>query len=263
MNNKRFRLRHDGFSRSMLRDRELLIAFLKMVLSRKLFSMLDLDTVELSNESYFNKGLYDFNNGRDLTPTVPILIQHGKKKWNILYRFRMCFSKFFREVLGAFIPDFDYITVNMNDSKHDNISNPKLYLFVKLLGSSHGDLRGAFMTSLSKIAREASPGEISKRYSKVLEDSIEYISGSTEITPEEIDIMISILEKENKELATELSTLADKMEIRGIKKGINIGKEEGKEEERLTIAKTMKEMGISSEQIMNATKLSEEDVNKL
>ena len=45
--------------------------------------------------------------------------------------------------------------------------------------------------------------------------------------------------------------------------GLAEGKEEGKTEERLEIAKKMLEMGLSVEQITEATGLSEEDVLKL
>ena len=49
----------------------------------------------------------------------------------------------------------------------------------------------------------------------------------------------------------------------GREEGLAEGKEEGKTEERLEIAKKMLEMGLSVEQITEATCLSEEEVLKL
>ena len=49
----------------------------------------------------------------------------------------------------------------------------------------------------------------------------------------------------------------------GREEGLTEGREEGKTEERLEIAKKMSEMGLSVEQITEATGLSEEEVLKL
>ena len=49
----------------------------------------------------------------------------------------------------------------------------------------------------------------------------------------------------------------------GKKQGIEIGEAKGKKEEKLAVAKKLKEMNLSVEQIMQATELTKEEIEKL
>jgi len=196
---------------------------------------------------------FDINNKRGLHPVIPIVIYHGKEKWE--YRsFSSCFDGIDEE-LARFIPCFDYLLSDLS-------------------GLSHGEIKGRIFTEVSleialSLMKHIFDEEQLRKYLKdifevgrmyyeeekgleFLECVLRYLFGSTEISEKEvIKILTQISMKGGEQAMTTAEMLIDK------------GKREGKREGKLEDAKVMLLEGLEISFISKVTGLSETEIAKL
>jgi predicted transposase YdaD len=185
-----------------------------------------------------------------LTPVLPILFYHGESPYTA-FKFSQLFPADFPEELKPYHPDFSVTLFNLTTLPDAKLTGPpEMTAALWALKYARSEIEKA-LAALERLAKTAGDVFIKNPgfdYLKV------YLLAASNRTPEEIlDMINSIIHvsflKEN------IMSTAEML----IKKG----KLEGKQEERLMLAKKMKGNGIPLDKIVDITGLSREEIEAL
>ena len=295
MNNKVVNT-HDKFFKSLFSSKNRIEEFVSKTISPNIVERLDLNTLKIDNTEYLDKRLnssfsdlvYNCKYGdekdvkisllfehksqpekfphfqllgymlriwelqikqkEELTPIIPIIFYHGKKKWDI-----KSFDEYFGKLdnqLQAFIPKFDYELIDTSTysdielQKHfDNIELQVGLLIMKNIFNEQKMLEqiGRLSDQINKL--------LQTKEGKDFFDSITiYMLNSTKIPS---DKYRELMETISTQAETQFVSTAQKLRIDGI--------EEGKKKTALRLIIK----GYSNSIIMDATNLSENEIEKI
>ncbi len=212
----------------------------------------------------------DMEEGRELTPIIPILLYHGETEWNEADNLEMCFHWFARRILGDFIPYFKYVCLDVSKIDISKLKGgPRLKMFFQILQESHGDLKKGFEKAIDILNNGLRGRSVPSGVDRDLSNIIEYVSRSSKVSPESLDMIIDKIEIP--ELEEKAMTLAEKLEERGFAKGRLEGERTGRLEgertgrleEKMYTAINLKHMGVNAEFIIAATGLSRQEVEDI
>ena len=182
-------------------------------------------------------------------PVVPLVLYHGKKKWNIATNFASSLEipEELRDYLIKYIPEFWYLLLDLGSDKMNiGYFSVALQAFLKTLENVW------FLSRRSKIKALFKDyfAPIYKENRKILDDLFDYIICSTGKLDIEFVIEIAI-KYISPSVGDKIMTIAEKLEKKG--------KAEGKAEVALGLLRE----GISLEVISKTTGLSEEEIERL
>jgi Putative transposase, YhgA-like len=173
----------------------------------------------------------DLKNGRPPSIVVPILIYHGKTKWEEK-RLHDTFAKYLPETILAYIASPKYIVIDLQAMSDDDIKR----------AIDLGELRGAFtalkhahdkkffeqnLKEILNFVRISPPTLLFQTYLKML---MEYSQRRSGLDDKEFNTIVEQL-KPDSDMATAFKTIfevaEEKAEKKGIQKGIKEGIKEG------------------------------------
>ncbi|MFH0926046.1 MAG: Rpn family recombination-promoting nuclease/putative transposase [bacterium] len=189
-----------------------------------------------------------------LSPIVPLLLYHGKERWNISNRFSRIVSLGDREELKLYVPDFTY---NLYDFSSDSSIQIKgeiilrvcLELFRHIFDNNLSQTEKTFSLLKSLSLKERSALEFIEAVFRYL------ISTREDATLEELN---EIVEKtiSSKEAGGAIMTVAEQL----IEKGREEGREEGELIGDIRVAQLMKGMKMSSKEELERLAIEELEV---
>lgn len=197
-------------------------------------------------------------NRSELSPVIPVIVYHGSEEWHIR-PLSECFI-ITDDYLKLFIPDFDYILSDFSRYTDDEIKNSlfsrvSLETAILLMKNIHDE------DSLRKNLQDYL--EISSLYFReekgliFMRSLIHYLYGAGDLSAKEVIGAMAAITSEGG--TTAMSTATRLMEM-GELKGIEKGREEGIETERIRTIKKMLMKGLSMEVIMEITELSAAEI---
>ena len=199
-------------------------------------------------------------NKKQLMPIIPIIFYHGYKKWN-----KKPFTEYFTdidELLEKFIPQFDYLLIDLNKYNNETIKN--LY-FTKQINKAYCLLaKNIFndnnlynmLTDIFTILQPLIKSSQNEDFISMLL----YIFSATELTPENIKQKIEQTLPDGGKI---IMTTAIKLINQGKELGIEQGIEQGIRKKAIIDAKKMKKKGYPIEDIIEITGLEKDEIEKL
>ena len=186
---------------------------------------------------------------------IPILIYHGKNKWNISTKL----SDYIEEIpepIKKYIPDYEYEIYDLSPKSGIEITgNLLLKSIIEILKSIKTENKKTFIESYIKICDLLEKNEITEKEKTIMwfKIIIFYIlSIRDDITPNEL---IEI----QKQRGEEIMSIADKIKLEGKLEG----KIEGKLEEKIETAKKMIKANLTTTQISHFTGLTIKEIHQL
>jgi predicted transposase/invertase (TIGR01784 family) len=194
----------------------------------------------------------DVQEKRPLRPVMPVIVYHGTGQWHL-----RSFADYFGqgvidEFLTKFLPSFDYWLTNLQERPKEKIQqqfDAELRAALLLMKFIYDP---KLLEKLEDVFREARDLQHSEQGQTYLQELILYIHQGSKLKTIKIQEAMKnyLLEMEPDE-----GTSAWELEQKGRSKG--------KQEERLEVAKKMKQEGSSTEFICKVTGLTEEEVKAL
>ncbi|OQY08604.1 MAG: hypothetical protein B6I28_04670 [Fusobacteriia bacterium 4572_132] len=190
---------------------------------------------------------------------LPIVIYHGKPKWNI----GMKFSDILEiedERLKKYIPDFEYILYDLTKYRDENIlGTENLKIMMQLLKYIYSDELLKKLPNILKLLLK--DGKIDVNTLKTITI---YLLSTTEIKLEDFIKLIeeNVSKKGGEFSMSTLQRMMNESMEEGIQQGMERGIERGRREERKALAKRMLRKGLDIEMILEMTGLSREDITK-
>ncbi len=186
---------------------------------------------------------------KTLPPVIPIVLYHGKKKWDIKTQFISLVDA--PEDLKPYIPDFKY---NLQDISHipdeEIIGAILLQILLKTLKYIFTPQLRDKLPGILQLFEELLDKEEVSEYFQAL---TKYLTSSAkQLKEKELDKIITEAYKQGGDI---MQTIAE-----GWKKE---GKIEGKKEKAAEMAKVLKKEGVPIETIIKASGLSKEEIEKL
>jgi predicted transposase/invertase (TIGR01784 family) len=187
-------------------------------------------------------------------PIIPIVIYHGKKKWN--YEPMRSYFDHLDEDLLRYIPEFDFHLINLNAIPDKQITNFKnKFLAISALLFKHSRFKKYVqkieddLVELFKLIdnQENNPFSVSV---------ILYIQNTDALTITEI---VGIFTKVSKNLNNVIMTTAQQLINQGVSYGVN----QGIELNRIDTVKKGHLNGISNELLVNISGLSMQQVEEI
>lgn len=232
-------------------------------------------------------------NPSELLPLVlPIVFYHGKNPWTAGRYFSdlLCTYEGLQEDLRVYIPEFTYLLYDTNAyRKEELLGEIPLQIFLRMMKSILAGDQSDFYTTLNETIRLLEVLQDEKRQIEIFEQMIRYIFSAREDADfESIKKQVEAISRERSE---ELMSIAEKLEQRGLEKGMQLGKEQGlklgiiegkkqgieqgmqqgmqqgmkqgEQKKMVEVARNMLAMNSEVEFIMRATGLSREEIEKL
>ena len=196
----------------------------------------------------------------ELTPIIPIIFYHGKKKWNNK-EFHKYFGEFDNEI-RSFIPKFDYELIDtstFSDKElRDHFNNIELQVGLLVMKNIFNEQKmleqiGCLSDQINEL--------LQTKEGKDFFDSISvYMLNSTEITS---DKYRELMETISTQAEQQFVSTAQRLEYRGIEKGIEQGIEKGIEKGMRKTAMKMIIKGYSNILIAELTDLDKTEIESL
>jgi predicted transposase/invertase (TIGR01784 family) len=162
--------------------------------------------------------LVDNEKAKYLPPVIPVVLYHGKGKWNLDTHFSVLFKK--PGSLSEYIPGFRYLLLDISHSPDEEIKGSAVlkillmslkYIFKPQLRDKLGEIFGLF----KKIKNKQSALDY-------LETLVNYLMSSAgNLEEEEIEVPVSEVFNQGGEI---MATIAEKLINQGIEKGVDKGK---------------------------------------
>ena len=207
---------------------------------------------------------------KPLSPVLPIIFYHGPEKWD-LKPFHAYFPPL-DDVFQPFIPDFKYLLTDLSSYSNQEIKDKlfhNTYLKISMLMFKNifeKPMDQALLEDILKL------GELYYKEEKglqFLESLILYFfSAAEKQQPEKIIDVINKISKEGgkKVMTIEQILLKRGKEIgekRGEKRGEKKGEKRGEKRGKIETAKKLYRMGLSLDQIVEATGLGLDEIKKI
>ncbi len=192
---------------------------------------------------------------------LPIILYHGKRAWE--KRPLKEYLSGDTDLLGNFMPDFDYLLIDLSKSPDAEIislfrKNPAVKLW--LLVQKYIYAEEALMNKLDSFFGPDIVYFTLEEGLRFFESIWRYIFEATEIDPEMILRRVPMLPDRAKET---IMTTAEKLRKQGKQEGKQEGLEEGEKKAKLEDARRMLERGYPLDDICDITGLSREEVEML
>jgi len=183
-----------------------------------------------------------------LTPVIPIIFYHGEKKWN-----KKPFAEYFSgldETLQKFIPKFEYQIIDTSDFTDEQIiqlfESLQLQIGILIMKNIYNEQK--ILQDVSKIFAGVNNLLQTEKGEQFFETIVAYLLYSTEIdTQKYVENMRTISQKAGEKFVS----TAMKLKIEGIEKGIK------------KVALNLIAKGYSNQIIMDATSLTEQEIEQL
>ena len=163
--------------------------------------------------------LANHDNARFLPPVIPLVLYHGKNKWNLGTRFSKLFNT--PGPLRVFIPDFKFLLLDISHEPDKNIKGePLLQILLKTLKYVFKpDIKNK-LPEIIQLFEEIKNKNTALDYLAAL---ITYlVNAAGNLDNEDIEVTVSnVFRKEGGEI---MATIAEKLINQGIEKGIDKGK---------------------------------------
>ena len=186
-------------------------------------------------------------------PVIPLVLYHGKEEWGIATNFMSSLKipEELRDFLGKHIPEHHHLLVNLGSDKMKiGYFSVALQAFLKTLEniwflSNRSRLKVLFKDYFAPVYKENR---------KLLDDLFDYIIGSTGELDIEFVIEVAI-KYISPSAGGKIMTIAEKLEKKGIEKGMERGKAE--------VALGMLNKGYSLSDISELTGLSAKEIKRV
>jgi hypothetical protein len=168
--------------------------------------------------------------GAELQPIIAVVVYHGAEPWKDPVDFRARFGLDERaNPFARYLPDFRYLVVDLGSAADHPASGPVLALLAARLFSRWARIkRGDAGTLLDELRAGAHLVRrlVAERDRSAFAAIVEYILHVEEsATEEELDATLRRITEDDQEL--EMPTIAERIEQRGVEKGVARGKTEG------------------------------------
>ena len=180
-----------------------------------------------------------------LTPIIPMLVYHGKSKWDNDRDLTMCFNPDVTDKdFADFIPKFKYVLFDLNQISDEQMKGNVEYMTsVVLMKHIHQNILAGLKRALPMLEDVIKDKGLDSNLKNFIASIIQYINRSEAINPDDIDNIINSIKIS--ELKEELMTLEKQLEKRGEERGEKRG-----EDKIITLLKSGK---YSLEQIERMT----------
>jgi len=162
--------------------------------------------------------LANHDKAKSLPPVIPLVLYHGKNKWNL----DTSFSRLFKTPgpLNVFIPDFKYLLLDISHEPDENIKgSPILQILLKTLKYIFKpDIKNK-LPGIIELFKKIKNKNTALDYLATLINYLMSTAGN--LDNEEIEVTVSNVFSEGGDL---MATIAEKLINQGIGQGINKGK---------------------------------------
>jgi predicted transposase/invertase (TIGR01784 family) len=202
--------------------------------------------------------LYLANNDKAkyLPPVIPLVLYHGKNKWNL----DTCFSKLFKTPgpLQVFIPDFKFLLLDVSQEPDENIKgNPILQILLKTLKYIFKpDIKNK-LPEIIQLFKKIKNKNTALDYLVALINYL--VSAAGNLENEEIEVTVSKVFSEGGEV---MATIAEKLINQGIEKGIDQGINQGIEKGKWDVVMKMLNKGMDIDIIEEITGFTADQIKE-
>ena len=200
-----------------------------------------------------------------LSVVLPIILYHGRRRWK-----KRALSTYLSGDIDGFkrfIPEFDYLLVDLSEFSHEEIKSKlfqrtavQLWLLVQKYVFDLPKLKN----NLKKIFRLGILYFSEEEGLRFLESLLRYVIFTTDIPVETIMDSVEVLPTEAKEKAmTTAERLIEKGREEGLQKGKEVGISTGVKEAKREAARKMMKEGLDVSLIVRVTGLTEEELREL
>ncbi len=233
---------------------------------------------------YLNIWEMQVKQNQPITPIIPIIFYHGKYKWK-QDSFSSMFTEHVDPNIEKFVPNFEYELIDTND--YDNqyfkqLSNADIQIGILLM--KHIFKREQILAEITNIFENTSQLFTTEDGRKSYETMVLYLCTNTPANIEQVREKMRTISREAEQnfVSTYEQIVLDSMEkgmlkgrqegilrgrqegiLRGRQEGIQAGKQEGRKEEKIAIAKNLKQIGMDNKTIASITHLSLQEIEKL
>ncbi len=191
-----------------------------------------------------------------LTPIIPIIFYHGKKKWK-----QKPLTDYFEQELDStfkqFLPNFNYLLVDAvqhSNAEFKQLSNLELQIGLLLMKHIFDSER--LLQDFVEIFSDINQLFNTKQGNDYFETLVIYLYNNTDLSIEQLEQKMNNISAETRE---NFISTAMQLQMKGKKEGIKEGIKEG----LLKTAKNLKQMGLETEIIVKGTGLSAVEIEKL
>lgn len=186
------------------------------------------------------------NNFGELPVILPLLIYHGKKRYNIDKRFNSIVNT--QPNTEKFVPDFEYLFFDFSQYNDQQIiGSIQLQITLKILYSAFiKDNFGQQFEDILKLIKKLRNTETVLEYFTVgLKYMLEIVDYDIDIMKDKVD---TIIPERSETFMSTANKLREEGKLDGIKEGVREGKKEGKKEGLIEtiISLTTKKLNIDS-----------------
>lgn len=196
--------------------------------------------------------LANHDKAKYLPPVIPLVLYHGKNKWNL----DTCFSKLFKTPgpLKVFIPDFKYLLLDISHEPDENIKgSPILQILLNTLKYIFKPGIKNKLPEIIELFKKIENKNTALDYLVVLINYLLSTAGNLE--NEEIEVTVSNVFSEGGDL---MATIAEKLINQGIEKGIDQGIDKGKWD----VVMNMLRLGLSIDIISESTGFTADQIKE-
>lgn len=191
---------------------------------------------------------------------IPLVVYHGKLKWNTSKSLWGIIKgiESMPESIKKYVPNFEYILYDLSPYGDEEIKgNAKLRIFLEILKSIFNEDFEKFMDTLVRALETLEKLDKQKKGIDYFETFIRYIMNARE----DINLtnVYEVVKNISLERSEEIMTIAEQLIKEGMEKGI----EKGRLEEKKNVARKLLSVGLTIEQIVEATDLSIEEIMEL
>jgi predicted transposase/invertase (TIGR01784 family) len=191
--------------------------------------------------------LANHDRAKYLPPVIPLVLYHGKNKWNLDTRFSRLFKK--PGPLKVFIPDFKFLLLDISHEPDENIrGNPILQILLKTLKYI---FKPGIKNKLPEIIQLFEKIKNKNNALDYLAALINYlVSTAGNLDNEEIEVNVSKVFSEGGKI---MATIAEKLINQGINQGIEQGIDRGIDKGKWDVVMNMLREGITIDIISKVT----------
>ena len=184
------------------------------------------------------------------------MIYHGQEQWNGPLKLSGMIDHYEQlpDTVTQYIPEYRYILYNLSTyTDQELVSNMLLLIVLRAMRAIFIKDEENFYTILHELVLNLEKVEDKEKAKQFFETLIIYILSTRQDL--ELKRIYEIAKEVSLERGEVMMTLAEKLIMEGMEKGVEKGK--------LEVAKNLLELGIEMEKIVKATGLPEDEIKKL
>ncbi|MDD3272351.1 MAG: Rpn family recombination-promoting nuclease/putative transposase [Syntrophomonadaceae bacterium] len=199
----------------------------------------------------------------ELPVIIPLVVYHGKDGWKIGTTLGEMITGYedLPEDIKKFTPNYEYLLYDLSRYTDDEIKGGVINrIAIAMLRDIQGkDIKGIFevLFRAAEYLRELEDKQTGIEYFETL---MKYIfNARADLTRADFNAVVNKIETTYPEGSEVVMTLAEIFREEGMEKGIEVGAKQGK----IEVAKRLIKMGLSMEQIVDATGLPKKEIEKI